>query len=127
MPNAATRLHDLIVVAQEPGLPVSQAWALCLDAPVDTAEFVRRYAEVLALLSDTMKIVDSLPLPSQGRYDAYAKAWLDLLVSPDSAWTSNGVHRNESALHLLGALGMWQKVTYGGRPWCLRARRTSRT
>lgn len=66
---------------------------------------MQRYAEVWGLLSESLRLIASLPELSQARYLKYADAWLHMLATPGGNWNSNTIDINEPALDQLGALG----------------------
>lgn len=107
MTNPATALYDLLesVTARNAYLPA--AWEGVLGVGYNTVPFIRRYTEVLNLLSETARLLQTLPERTQKRHTPYASEWFQALLRTQTVWSQSSATDiiSVGALHNLGALG----------------------
>jgi hypothetical protein len=104
----AHALHDLLVDLRDAEQKSLQnRWAQVLDAPFRSPEFVRRHAEVVSLLSETLRQISALPNPAtRERFEPYTPHWWAAVVAPNAQWNAGSSPTDVITgehLHLLGS------------------------
>lgn len=87
--NDARALHTLLETVGTGKRSPGQAWSDALGAEYLTLEFGRRYADVLALYSGTMRQVSVMPVKARERYERYALQWWMSIVAPHHSWATH--------------------------------------
>ncbi len=89
--TAAHHLHAILTRVRESGKgQYVQGWVSVLDAEMSSAEFCKRHAEVVNLLSLTIQQLHALPDRSRDRFMRYVPAWWNVVIQPKANWADNG-------------------------------------
>lgn len=102
-------LQAILKVVNDPGAGKSlqQRWQQAIGVSTRSPEFAIRHAEVVGLLTETVRQIKSLPANARADYEPSILPWWNVVVAPDSAW-GNGITGNivqPEHIRILGALG----------------------
>lgn len=91
----------------ETGGSLQARWFKVLGSRGLGAEFVRRHAEVVALLESVIRQIATLPESSRANYEPSTVPWWQAIVAPDVSWGSGASSAliGDEHIRSLGALG----------------------
>lgn len=84
--HALAAVLEAVDAVDQPTL--SQRWSQVLKARHGSQEFAQRHAEVVGLLTGTMKQVVALPDDKRKRYEPYFMSWWSAVLTPEMTWTT---------------------------------------
>ncbi|MFG2671049.1 hypothetical protein [Streptomyces sp. NBC_00342] len=97
--TAPHHLHAILTRVRDSGKgQYAEGWVAVLGADWDSAEFSKRHAEVVNLLSLTVQQLQALPERSRGRFMRYVPAWWGAVIQPKVNWADNG----RAAIQIVG-------------------------
>ncbi|MFG2750076.1 hypothetical protein [Streptomyces xanthophaeus] len=88
--TSAHHLHEILqLVHSQPSAHATVVWQSVLNSDRGTAEFARKHAELVALLTDTVNDIQALPPQQRDRVLRYVPGWWNALVLPEHNWNAD--------------------------------------
>lgn len=89
--TAPHHLHAILIRVRDSGKgQYAEGWVTALEADWGSAEFSKRHAEVVNLLSLTIQQLQALPERSRDRFMRHVPAWWSAVIQPKVNWADNG-------------------------------------